>query len=181
MKRQFVTTPNQNPEQIARDQIDKRLAEAGWIVQDKRAIDLSAGLGIAVREYQTDIGPATMSFSLALAAGLDVRVEFLGLEDEEFVEIHRPISSLDTPVARRQWLESISFFRYAENHHISNDIQAYADRLRVLSNGGQIYGLAALPTRSGVLVEPLAKFIDRVIFPPLEGASLSPSVKPEPA
>jgi type I restriction enzyme, R subunit len=53
-----VTTPNQNPEQIARDQIDKRLAEAGWIVQDKRAIDFSAGLGIAVREYQTDIGPA---------------------------------------------------------------------------------------------------------------------------
>jgi hypothetical protein len=30
-------------------------------------------------------------------------------------------------------------------------------------------------------IEPLAKFIDRVIFPPLEGASLSPSVKPEPA
>jgi type I restriction enzyme R subunit len=53
-----VTTPNQNPEQIARDQIDKRLAEAGWIVQDKKAVDFSAGLGIAVREYQTDIGPA---------------------------------------------------------------------------------------------------------------------------
>jgi hypothetical protein len=32
-----------------------------------------------------------------------------------------------------------------------------------------------------VTYEPLAKFIDRVIFPPLEGASLSPSVKPEPA
>ena len=53
-----MTTPNQNPEQIARDQIDKRLAEAGWIVQDKKAVDFSAGLGIAVREYQTDIGPA---------------------------------------------------------------------------------------------------------------------------
>jgi hypothetical protein len=34
---------------------------------------------------------------------------------------------------------------------------------------------------SDVIKEPLAKFIDRVIFPPLEGASLSPSVKPEPA
>jgi type I restriction enzyme, R subunit len=54
----FVTTPNQNPEQIARDQIDKHLAEAGWIIQDKMAIDFSAGRGIAVREYQTDIGPA---------------------------------------------------------------------------------------------------------------------------
>ena len=53
-----MMTPNQNPEQIARDQIDKHLVEAGWIVQDKTAIDFGAGPGIAVREYQTDIGPA---------------------------------------------------------------------------------------------------------------------------
>jgi type I restriction enzyme, R subunit len=66
-----VTLPNQNPEQIARDQIDKRLVEAGWIVQDKKAIDLSAGLGIAVREYQTDIGPADyVLFVAAKAVGV---------------------------------------------------------------------------------------------------------------
>jgi len=34
------------------------LKQAGWKVQDKKAIDFSAGLGIAVREYPTDIGPA---------------------------------------------------------------------------------------------------------------------------
>jgi type I restriction enzyme, R subunit len=49
---------NQNPEQLARDQIDKRLAEAGWVVQDKDAINFNAGQGIAIREYQTDVGPA---------------------------------------------------------------------------------------------------------------------------
>ena len=49
---------NQNPEQIARDRIDDRLRAAGWDVQDRNAIDFNAGLGIAVREYQTDIGPA---------------------------------------------------------------------------------------------------------------------------
>ena len=49
---------NQNPEQIARDRIDDRLRAAGWHVQDKDALDFNAGLGIAVREYQTDIGPA---------------------------------------------------------------------------------------------------------------------------
>lgn len=49
---------NQNPEQIARDNIDKQLQECGWIVQDKSRINLNAGLGIAVREYQTNIGPA---------------------------------------------------------------------------------------------------------------------------
>lgn len=49
---------NQNPEQLARDQIDRLLIEAGWQVQDKKALDFNAGPGIAVREYQTDIGPA---------------------------------------------------------------------------------------------------------------------------
>ena len=49
---------NRNPEQIARDRIDERLRAAGWHVQDRNAIDLNAGLGIAVREYQTDVGPA---------------------------------------------------------------------------------------------------------------------------
>ena len=49
---------NQNPEQIARDRIDDRLRAAGWHVQDRNAVDFNAGLGIAVREHQTDIGPA---------------------------------------------------------------------------------------------------------------------------
>lgn len=49
---------NQNPEQKARDNIDKMLHQAGWVVQDKKKIDWNAGLGIAVKEYQTDVGPA---------------------------------------------------------------------------------------------------------------------------
>lgn len=49
---------NQTPEQIARDQIDRSLEQAGWIVQSNKKIDFSAGRGIAVKEYQTDIGPA---------------------------------------------------------------------------------------------------------------------------
>jgi len=50
--------PNQNPEQKARDRIDRQLIAAGWLVQDKKSINLNAGPGIAVREYQTDVGPA---------------------------------------------------------------------------------------------------------------------------
>jgi type I restriction enzyme R subunit len=49
---------NQNPEQKARDKIDSMLKQAGWIVQSKNKVNLSAGIGVAVREYQTDIGPA---------------------------------------------------------------------------------------------------------------------------
>ncbi|MBC9911685.1 DEAD/DEAH box helicase family protein [Chitinophaga varians] len=32
--------------------------ESGWIIQDKSRINLSEGIGVAIREYQTDVGPA---------------------------------------------------------------------------------------------------------------------------
>ncbi len=52
-----MSQPNQNPEQIARDKIDAMLAQAGWKVQSRNKIDFSAGLGVAVREYQTHVSP----------------------------------------------------------------------------------------------------------------------------
>lgn len=53
-----MITTNQNPEQLVRDQIDKMLLASGWLVESKKQINLAAGVGVAVREYQTDIGPA---------------------------------------------------------------------------------------------------------------------------
>ncbi|MEM7183977.1 MAG: type I restriction-modification enzyme R subunit C-terminal domain-containing protein [Spirochaetota bacterium] len=49
---------NQNPEQIARDKIDKMLEAAGWAVQSSKRMNHSMSIGIALREYATDIGPA---------------------------------------------------------------------------------------------------------------------------
>ena len=51
-------TPNQNLEQIARDRIDTQLTNAGWLIQAKSGLNPHAGQGVAVREYQTDVGPA---------------------------------------------------------------------------------------------------------------------------
>ncbi len=53
-----MTDHNQTPEQIARDNIDAMLIASGGEVQQKNKIDLNDGLGQAVREYQTDVGPA---------------------------------------------------------------------------------------------------------------------------
>ena len=46
------------PEAKARQQIDQKLQQAGWIVQDMKKINLGTSLGVAVREYPTDSGPA---------------------------------------------------------------------------------------------------------------------------
>lgn len=53
-----MSNDNKNPEQLARDDIDRRLRDAGWVVQKAKSINLAAALGVAVREYQTDVGPA---------------------------------------------------------------------------------------------------------------------------
>lgn len=47
------------PEEKARQKIDHLLSEAGWEVQDRNELNLHAGTGgVAVREYQTEVGPA---------------------------------------------------------------------------------------------------------------------------
>src|SRR5690606_32805681 len=46
------------PEAGARKVIDQKLVSAGWIVQDMKQVNLGAGLGVAVREYPTETGPA---------------------------------------------------------------------------------------------------------------------------
>lgn len=45
------------PEAKARQIIDKKLMQSGWIIQDLRQINLSAGVGVAVREFPTSTGP----------------------------------------------------------------------------------------------------------------------------
>jgi len=46
------------PEASARQQIDQKLQQAGWVIQDMKRLNLAAGPGVAVREFPTDTGPA---------------------------------------------------------------------------------------------------------------------------
>ena len=45
------------PEEKARQEIDRQLIDAGWAVQDYKALNLSAGRGIALREVPLKTGP----------------------------------------------------------------------------------------------------------------------------
>lgn len=45
------------PEALARQQIDAQLVAAGWTIQDYKAVDFSAGRGIALREVPLKTGP----------------------------------------------------------------------------------------------------------------------------
>lgn len=45
------------PEEKSRLTIDKKLIESGWVIQDVKSLNLSASLGLAVREFPTSTGP----------------------------------------------------------------------------------------------------------------------------
>ncbi|HEV7800636.1 MAG TPA: DEAD/DEAH box helicase family protein, partial [Burkholderiales bacterium] len=49
--------PDLSPEKRARQQIDAQLTACGWVVQDYRAVEFSAGRGIALREVPLTTGP----------------------------------------------------------------------------------------------------------------------------
>ena len=44
------------PEQKARIEIDAKLVASGWLVQNREEMDLTAGRGIAVREFPMKSG-----------------------------------------------------------------------------------------------------------------------------
>lgn len=45
-----------SPEEKARLAIDQKLVQSGWVIQDMKQLNLSAGLGVAVREFPTSTG-----------------------------------------------------------------------------------------------------------------------------
>ena len=73
---------NQNPEQIARDKIDQMLVDAGWLVQSKDEVNLSAGKGVALRETNTESGSADyILFVNSKAVGvIEAKAEDLGFK-----------------------------------------------------------------------------------------------------
>ena len=44
------------PEEKARAVIDDKLCQSGWVIQDLKKLNLSASLGVAVREFPTSTG-----------------------------------------------------------------------------------------------------------------------------
>lgn len=86
-----MSSINQNPEQKARDEIDELLRQSGWLVQRKKEIALGAGVGVAIGEYQTTVGPADYAlFTEGKPIGI---VEAKRAEHGQHLTVHEEQSS----------------------------------------------------------------------------------------
>ena len=87
-----------SPEARARENIDAQLVEAGWAVQNHKDLDLSAGRGVAVREFPLAHGAADYLLYVNRRAvgvveaingvGNEFGAEFIGIEARGFLRRH---------------------------------------------------------------------------------------------
>ncbi|MDH5328106.1 MAG: DEAD/DEAH box helicase family protein [Gammaproteobacteria bacterium] len=104
-------------EAATRIEIDQKLEQAGWVVQDKGRLNLFAALGVAVREMDTDTGPADyMLFLEGKACGIiEAKREGANL-GEVFSQSRRYATSNSKHIER--WMERLPFTYEATNHEI---------------------------------------------------------------
>lgn len=55
------------PEEKARLAIDEKLNQSGWVIQDMKRLNLSASLGVAVREFPTSTGEVDYALLLMVS------------------------------------------------------------------------------------------------------------------
>ena len=86
------------PEAKARLVIDKKLVEAGWVLQDMKEFNPNAALGVAVREFATDSGP--VDYLLFVGNTPAAEVEAKKSEEGQNITVHTRHSPSDMPIAR---------------------------------------------------------------------------------
>lgn len=98
------------PEQKAREIIDKKLEQSGWIIQDAQKINLFAGLGVAVREFPTSTGPVDYALFLE---GIPVGIVEAKRDDvgENITEVERQDSRYANSTFK--WVQSDYRIRFA--------------------------------------------------------------------
>jgi hypothetical protein len=66
-----MTVMPANPEQAARENIDRLLTQAGWAVQDIKSTNLHAGPGVAIREFPLATGHGCADYLLYVQGKAD--------------------------------------------------------------------------------------------------------------
>ena len=133
---------NQNPEQIARDKIDQMLVDAGWFVQSKDNVNLSANIGVTLREVNTETGPADyILFVNAKAVGEGQVTSVLGLMTLEVNLFHE---IMDRKIERRLNHYNVFDFDYTPSE---ND-QLFYMKMKMSSSN------SALRMKNGASLSP---------------------------
>lgn len=151
------------PEQKSREIIDKKLCQAGWIVQDMRQLNPVAGLGVAVREFPTDTGPVDYALFID---GTPV-----GVVETKKSEVGESITTVEEQSARYanstfKWIKTQHSIRFA--YEATDKLIRFTDYKDVKYRSRTVYSFYRPETMQALLAQPDTIRNNMKCFPALD-------------
>ena len=152
------------PEEKARQVIDGKLEQSGWAVQDRKKLNLTASLGVAVREYPTSTGPVDYA--------LFVEGDLVGVVEAKKTEMGEKITTVEEQSARYayskfKWLPDGHTIRFA--YEATDKLIRFTDYKDSKYRSRTVFSFFRPETLKSLLAAPDTIRNNMKHFPPLDG------------
>ena len=151
------------PEQSAREVIDRKLLQSGWIIQDVKSLNPMAAMGVAVREFPTSTGEVDYAL---FVEGVPV-----GVVEAKKSEAGENITAVETQSVRYanssfKWVKCEYSIRFA--YEATDQLTRFTDYADIKYRSRKIFSFHRLETLAALLKQPDTLRNNMKHFPPLD-------------
>ena len=137
------------PEQRAREAIDEKLSQSGWVIQDVKTFNPTASLGIAVREFPTSTGPVDYT--------LFVEGKPVGVIEAKRSETGEDITTVEEQSARYvtstyKWIKNDYHIRFA--YEATDKLTRFTDYNDIKYRSRTVFSFHRPETLQTLLAQP---------------------------
>lgn len=151
------------PEQKAREVIDAKLRQSGWVIQDVKTFNPSASLGVAVREFPTSTGPVDYT--------LFIEGTPVGVVEAKKSEAGEYITTVEEQSARYaastyKWIQNEYHIRFA--YEATDKLTRFTDYNDVKYRSRTVFSFHRPETLQALLAQPETVRNNMKRFPALD-------------
>lgn len=152
------------PEEQARVEIDKKLEQSGWVIQDMSKLNISASLGVAVREFPTSTGPVDYA--------LFIEGKPVGVIEAKKTELGEKITMVEEQSSRYasstfKWVQQEYNIRFA--YEATDKLIRFTDYKDMKYRSRKVFSFFRPETLNSLLKSPDTIRNNMKAFPPLDG------------
>lgn len=151
------------PEQSAREVIDRKLLQSGWIIQDVKSLNPMAAMGVAVREFPTSTGEVDYAL---FVEGVPV-----GVVEAKKSEAGENITAVEKQSARYansslKWVKCEYSIRFA--YEATDKLTRFTDYADIKYRSRKVFSFHRPETLAALLKQPDTLRNNMKHFPPLD-------------
>ena len=152
------------PEELARVGIDEKLEQSGWTIQDMSQLNLTASLGVAVREFPTSTGPVDYA--------LFIEGKPVGVVEAKKTDLGEKITTVEEQSSRYasstfKWVQQEYEIRFA--YEATDKLIRFTDYKDIKYRSRKVFSFFRPETLNGLLESPDTIRNNMKSFPSLDG------------